>query len=199
MDASSDDADDADLMLAYARGDPTAFDALYARHRGGVYRYLLRHCGNTATAEELFQDVWMNVIRARSSYARAAARFATWLYTVAHHRIVDYWRASGQFVTLSIDGDDAANDAVHDVSAPRIDEPELRAGNRELGERLRAAIAALPPVQRDAFLLQHEGGLSLGEIADLNGVGVETIKSRLRYATGRLRASLRELRADAAE
>jgi RNA polymerase sigma-70 factor (ECF subfamily) len=64
---------------------------------------------------------------------------------------------------------------------------------------LRAAIAALPPVQRDAFLLQHEGGLSLGEIADLNGVGVETIKSRLRYATGRLRASLRELRADAAE
>ena len=198
MDASPDDVDDADLMLAYGRGDPTAFDALSARHRGGVYRYLIRHCGNAATADELFQDVWMNVIRARSTYARGA-RFATWLYTVAHHRIVDHWRASGLFVTLSIDADDAANDAVHDIAAPRVDEPERRAGNRELGERLRAAIAALPPVQRDAFLLQHEGGLSLGEIADLNGVGVETIKSRLRYATGRLRTSLRELRADAAE
>ena len=197
MHAAPDDNDQA-LMLAYGRGDAAAFDALYARHRGGVYRYLLRHCGNAAVADELFQDVWMNVIRARASYA-PAARFATWLYTVAHHRIVDHWRATGQFVVVSADADESARDAMHDLPASRVDEPERRAGNRELGERLRAAIAALSPVQRDAFLLQYEGGLSLGEIADLNGVGVETIKSRLRYATSRLRLSLRELREDAAE
>ena len=55
-------------MLAYAAGDAAAFDALYARHKGGVYRYLVRHCGNAGTADELFQDVWMNVIRVRASY-----------------------------------------------------------------------------------------------------------------------------------
>ena len=197
MHAAPDDNDQA-LMLAYGRGDAAAFDALYARHRGGVYRYLLRHCGNAAVADELFQDVWMNVIRARASYV-PAARFATWLYTIAHHRMVDHWRATGQFVVVSADADESARDAMHDLPASRVDEPERRAGNRELGERLRAAIAALSPVQRDAFLLQYEGGLSLGEIADLNGVGVETIKSRLRYATSRLRLSLRELREDAAE
>src|SRR4029079_3993937 len=114
------------------------------------YRYLLRHCGNAAVADELFQDVWMNVIRARASYV-PAARFATWLYTIAHHRMVDHWRATGQFVVVSADADESASDAMHDVPASRVDEPELRAGNRELGERLRAAIAALPPVQRDAF------------------------------------------------
>ena len=78
---SSDDRRDEDLMLAYAHGDAAAFDALYARHRGGVYRYLLRHCGNAGVADELFQDVWMNVIRARATYT-PSAKFATWLYTL---------------------------------------------------------------------------------------------------------------------
>src|SRR5258706_15025139 len=91
----NDDARDCDLMLAYARGRAAAFDSLYARHKGGVYRYLLRHCGNAGTADELFQDVWMNAIRARERYA-PTAKFATWLYTLAHHRLVDYWRASRQ-------------------------------------------------------------------------------------------------------
>ena len=65
-----DDTDDSDeaLMLRYAGGAAAAFDALYGRHRGGVYRYLLRHCGNGGLADELFQDVWMSVIRARETY-----------------------------------------------------------------------------------------------------------------------------------
>ena len=54
------------LMLSYRDGDAGAFDVLYARHKGGVYRYLLRQCRDAATAEELFQDVWMNLIRARA-------------------------------------------------------------------------------------------------------------------------------------
>jgi RNA polymerase sigma-70 factor (ECF subfamily) len=181
------------LMLAYARGDAGAFDALYARHRNGVYRYLLRHCGNAGTADELFQDVWMNVIRVRATYA-PSARFATWLYTFAHHRIVDHWRASGQAVSASIDGDDATRDVVDALPAARRDEPHVQVEQRELGARLRAALAALPPVQRDAFLLQQESGLSLAEIAGLTGAGVETVKSRLRYALARLRAELAELR-----
>ena len=63
MDAASSDEE---LMLRFAAGDAAAFDALYARHRGGVFRYLLRQCQNRATAEELFQDVWMNLAAARS-------------------------------------------------------------------------------------------------------------------------------------
>jgi RNA polymerase sigma-70 factor (ECF subfamily) len=189
-----DDQTDEVLMLTYAGGDAAAFDALYARHRNGVYRYLLRHCGDGATADELFQDVWASVIRARTTYA-PTARFGTWLYTLAHHRIVDHWRANGQAALVSMDGDDDANDAVQGLPALRSDEPEIRAGNRETGERLRAALAALSPVQRDAFLLQQESGLTLNEIAALTGVGVETVKSRLRYALAKLRVALCELRA----
>lgn len=183
------------LMLAYAAGRAAAFDTLYARHKGGVFRYLLRHSGNAGTAEELFQDVWMNAIRARMSYV-VTARFSTWLYTLAHHRLVDYWRATGQMKLASIDDEDdsTTRDTVAALPGSVRDQPEARCDTRQLGERLRAALALLPPVQRDAFLLQQEGGLSLAEIAELTGVGLETVKSRLRYAVAKLRCELSPLR-----
>jgi RNA polymerase sigma-70 factor (ECF subfamily) len=189
----SDDRGDEDLMLSYAQGEAAAFDALYARHKGGVYRYLLRHCGNAGTADELFQDIWMNVIRVRATYA-PSAKFTTWLYTLAHHRVVDHWRSQRQASLVSIDDDDddSARGAVEALPGARGDEPEVRVAHRELAGSLAAALAALPPAQRDAFLLQQESGLSLAEIAQLQGVGVETVKSRLRYAVARLRMGLKE-------
>ena len=190
-----DESRDEDLMLAYADGEAAAFDALYARHKGGVYRYLLRHCGNAGTADELFQDIWMNVIRVRASYA-PSAKFSTWLYTLAHHRVVDHWRATGHATLLSIDNDDdeGTRNTVESLPAATHDQPDARAGRRETAARITAALAALPPAQRDAFLLQQEGGQSLAEIAALTGVGIETVKSRLRYATAKLRSELIELR-----
>jgi RNA polymerase sigma-70 factor (ECF subfamily) len=185
------------LMLAYAAGRAAAFDTLYARHKGGVFRYLLRHSGNAGTAEELFQDVWMNAIRARMSYV-VTARFSTWLYTLAHHRLVDHWRATGQMKLASLDDEDdsATRDTVAALPGSVRDQPEVRLDMRQLGERLRAALQLLPPVQRDAFLLQQEGGLSLAEIAELTGVGMETVKSRLRYAVAKLRCELSPLRGE---
>lgn len=187
------DSDEA-LMLAYGAGRAAAFDTLYARHKGGVYRYLLRHCGNAGIADELFQEVWMNAIRARESYA-PTAKFTTWLYTLAHHRMVDHWRTTGQARFVSIDNEDDDTGAiVESMPAPAATEPAARAQTRELRGQLDAALRALPPDQRDAFLLQHESGLSLAEIATLTGVGTETVKSRLRYATNKLRSALHVLR-----
>ncbi|HWZ70186.1 MAG TPA: RNA polymerase sigma factor [Casimicrobiaceae bacterium] len=183
---------DEDLMLAYAAGDAAAFDALYARHKGGVYRYLLRQCRQGVAVDELFQDVWMNLIRARASYT-PSAKFATYLYRLAHNRLIDHYRASGQVRLVSAD-DEAYEEAVAALPASRGLEPETRAENRELGQRLKAAVASLPPLQRDAFLLQQEAGLSLNEIAELTGVGIETVKSRLRYAVNKLRNDLSDLR-----
>jgi RNA polymerase sigma-70 factor (ECF subfamily) len=185
------DSSDEDLMLSYAAGDAAAFDAIYARHKGGVYRYLLRQCRDAGIAEQLFQDVWMNLIRVRGRY-QPSAKFTTWLYTLAHNRLIDHHRASGRVTLVSSDDDNHA-DVVAALPASRRSEPESRAANRELGERLKDAVAALPAAQRDAFLLQQEGGLTLEEIAALTGAGAETVKSRLRYATNKLRAELADL------
>ena len=134
----------------------------------------------------------MNLIRARATYT-ASAKFTTYLYRLAHNRLIDYYRSHGRVTLVSAD-DESYEDIVVSLPADSASQPDLHAENRELGERLKAAVAALPAAQREAFLLQHEGGLSLAEIAELTGAGVETVKSRLRYAMSKLKTDLSDLR-----
>src|ERR1700693_3877138 len=115
---------DEDLMLAYAAGDAAAFDALYSRHKGGVYRYLLRQCRQPGIADELFQDVWMNLIRARASYA-PTAKFTTWLYRLPHNPLIGHYRSSGDFTLVSVD-DEVHADVVAALPGARADEPQVR-------------------------------------------------------------------------
>jgi RNA polymerase sigma-70 factor (ECF subfamily) len=176
---------DEELMLAYGAGDAAAFDALYARHKGAVLRYLRRQTGNTALAEELFQDVWLKLIDARAGY-EPRAKFTTWLFTIAHNRLMDHFRSNARGALVSYE-DDPAEDVPTDL--PR---PDQTAERRETAAQLLAAIDALPAAQREAFILQQEGELSVEEIAAATGVNRETAKSRLRYALTKLRASLRE-------
>lgn len=179
------EATDEQLMLAYAGGDGGAFEALHGRHKGALFRYLLRSVKERAQAEELYQDIWMRVIEARARYA-PQAKFATWLYTIAHHRLVDHWRAKG-LALVTLDDDDAA---VPEPQAPPGGEPPLVFEARETLERLAAALAALPLAQREAFLLHHEGGLTAAEIAAATGTNEEAAKSRLRYAMRKLREAI---------
>ena len=188
-DAESDEA----LMLAYAGGSSAAFDRLYARHRCGTYRYLLRHTGNAASAQEMHQDVWFKVVRARDGYT-PDARFTTWLYTIARHRLVDHWRSQRGILFTSLQ-DEGADDALDDLGmddGSGVD-PLSMTIDAQCGRRLVEALAGVPPAQRDAFLLHVEGGLSLPEIAALTSTSAETVKSRLRYAYKRLRAVLEDL------
>ena len=169
-------------MLAYRQGDAGAFDTLYARHKGPLFRFVLRAVRERAMAEELYQEIWMRVIEARGRY-EARARFTTWLYTIAHHRLTDHWRKRGLKV-VELQDDDAA--------APRADDPEARAAGREDLQRLAQAMAGLPELQREAFLLHAEAGMTVAEIASATGANEEAAKSRLRYALGKLKAALND-------
>jgi RNA polymerase sigma-70 factor (ECF subfamily) len=183
-DARSDEV----LMLGYRDGDAGAFDLLYARHKGPLYRYLLRQCRIAAVAEELFQDVWMNLIRARDRY-EPRAKFTTYLFSVAHNRLIDYYRRQAAGVPVSYD-DDPDEPLLDRVAASVQVEPDTRADLRAQAQRLLALIAELPEAQREALLLREEGGLSVEEIAQATGVNVETAKSRLRYAVAKLRRGM---------
>ncbi len=181
-------------MLLYRDGDAGAFDALYARHKGGVYRYLLRQCRDAAAAEELFQDVWMNLVRARSGYT-VQAKFTTYLYHLAHNRLIDHYRKNGHAVTVSLDEEEG--EAALEVPDGRERPADEALDSRRQAARLLELIAALPGVQREAFLLQQESGMSVEEIAQATGVNRETAKSRLRYAMAKLKQGLKAgLKAD---
>ena len=166
-------------MLAYGAGDAGAFETLYARHRGGLFRFVLRAVKDRGAAEELFQEVWVRVIEARERYA-PKARFITWLYTIAHNLLVDHWRKKGLSL-VALDGDDVSSESAN---------PARQAESREALARLVHALESLPAAQREAFLLHQEGGLSVAEIAVATGVGEEAAKSRLRYAMTKLKAAV---------
>jgi len=181
------------LMLAYCAGDVDAFDLLYARHRGGLYRFLLRQCGTAAIAEELFQEVWMSVVRARRTYV-AQARFTTYLYRIAHNRLVDHFRRSVHRPSVAGESANDEDDPVDALPADPREQPEALLLTKIQIERFQAVLAELPTEQREAFVMREEAGLSVEEIAAATGVNAETAKSRLRYAIAKLRRGLEELR-----
>jgi RNA polymerase sigma-70 factor (ECF subfamily) len=183
--------DDGALMLRYAQGDARAFTRLYERHKGALFRYLLRQTRNQAATEDLFQEVWSRVIASRERY-QSLAKFSTFLFAIAHNCFIDHCRRAGTAPTARADSLDDAGEALAD-SEHRS--PERQAESAQMASRLRAALERLPVEQREVFVLYEETGLSLEEIGELTGVGTETAKSRLRYALAKLRQSLGDARA----
>jgi RNA polymerase sigma-70 factor (ECF subfamily) len=185
-------ADSDELLVArYVAGDVAAFELLYDRHELPLWRYLLRQCRDRAAAEELMQETWFAVSREATRF-RPEGRFAPWLYTIARHRMIDRFRATHP--TESLDAVDSADD---ESLATRIaDERSITplAGSVQLqqGQAILAALDLLPREQREAFLLQAEGDLSVEDIARVTGTTFETAKSRLRYARDKLKALLRD-------
>jgi RNA polymerase sigma-70 factor (ECF subfamily) len=178
---------DEQLMLSYRDGDASAFDRLYARHRGPLFRFVRRSVPDRALAEEIYQEVWMRAIEARTRY-EPRAKFTTWLYTIAHNRLVDHWRRRG-LALVSADGDDANGEPL-DPPGSAADDPLRRVEGKRRLERFARALEALPSAQRAAFLLSEEAGLSVAEIAKATGSNEDAAKSRLRYATAKLRQAI---------
>ena len=175
--------DDSALMLRYGDGDVQAFERLYRRHKDAIYRYLLRLCGHRDSADDIFQDVWGKIIKARGTY-RPTAKFTTFLYRVAHNCFIDYVRRNKRHAVNT-----ALEPELHSDPGESLEDATERSLARE---RLEVALATLPDEQRDAFLLHEEGGLSVDQIAAVTGCNRETAKSRLRYAVRKLRTAIDE-------
>jgi RNA polymerase sigma-70 factor, ECF subfamily len=176
---------DEDLMGRFGAGDAAAFDVLYERHRGSLFRFIQRQCANRAVAEELFQDVWMSLIAARERY-RHEAKFTTYLYTLARHRIIDHFRRQGVRSQIYAEGDeDASESAVASTPTPLA---QLEAGRN--ASRVLALVESLPSAQREVILLRAEAGMSIEEIATVTMAERETVKSRLRYAMDKLKRGM---------
>ena len=174
---------DTALMLRYKDGDVAAFETLYRRHNDALFRYLLRHCRHPATAEDVFQEVWGKIIKARESY-RPTAKFTTFLYRVAHNCFIDYLRRNKRHTH--------ALAAEPDHQPDPGETPEAVTERSLARRRLHVALTDLPEEQRDVFLLHEEAGLNLDQIAAVTDANRETVKSRLRYAVNKLRAAIDE-------
>jgi RNA polymerase sigma factor (sigma-70 family) len=185
----AEESDEA-LMGRYSRGDVPAFEHLYRRHELRVWRYLERNVRNRATSDELLQEVWFAVAREAPRYQHSA-RFTTWLFAIAHHRMIDWVRANRRHVSLDELGSEPETLVPRLISDPK-DGPVAAAMTRDQAGALLEALSQLPNEQREAFLLQVEGDLTVEEIASITTASFETTKSRLRYARTKLRDLLQE-------
>jgi RNA polymerase sigma-70 factor (ECF subfamily) len=185
----SDAASDEALLAAYAAGDARAFADLYERHERPVYRYFLRQGATPAQADDLLQDTWLAVVR-NAAHFEPRAKFTTWLYTIARNKLVDHWRGRDDAVSLDDAANDPDGDVTLDIDAGDAYRPDVQALSRAQARAFVDAVEQLPPAQKEAFLLQAEGGLSLEEIAAVTNAGHETVKSRLRYAMAKLRMAM---------
>lgn len=174
---------DEQLMLAFANNDAQAFDTLYYRHKDAVYRYFLRHTGNTEICQELHQDLWMKIINSKKKY-QVKAKFNTWLYTLAHNRLVDWYRRNKLEQQSFLATEDEQQNGVTHWN------PENELQTRRLAKKLKECISKLPFEQREIFILHQEAALTLPVIADMLKEATEKIKSRYRYAVGKLRKCL---------
>ena len=184
---------DEELMRQFCAGKAHAFGLLYARHEKPLYRYLRRLLGSAEAtqAEDVFQDTWMKLVDAKDSWqARDNASFKTWLYTLAHHRAVDILRKSGREISADEGWEDDAETAWQQWPAATAEQPEQKAFWNKAGQQLLHCLDGLPALQRAAFLLHHEDGLSLDEMTHILQAEFETVKSRLRYALSKLRTCM---------
>src|SRR5215204_2431196 len=146
--SKAEPASDEELMLAYRDGNAAAFDDLYLRHKGPLYRYLGRQCRDAAVAEELFQDIWLNLVRARASYT-VTARFTTYLYRLAHNRLIDHYRRRAPAALLSFDD---ADEGTPEVAGGRQGEPHVSYEAKAQAQRVLQVLDSMPAAQREAFV-----------------------------------------------
>jgi RNA polymerase sigma-70 factor (ECF subfamily) len=179
------------LMQQYGAGDLRAFETLYNRHKGGLYRYFMRHISEPSLAEDLYQEIWNKVILQANHY-KPAAKFTTWLYTLAHNKLVDHVRhlsVVNKVVVRSHD-DEEIESPIELKPQHMHNEPESELSSARVAESLKLCIAQLPLAQKDSFLLKEEAGLSVKDIAKVLNTSFEASKSRLRYAYENLRQCL---------
>ncbi|RCU52757.1 sigma-70 family RNA polymerase sigma factor [Corallincola luteus] len=172
---------DEQLMQRFAKGDSTAFNRLFSRYKQRLYGFLRQQLPG-ALADELCQETWESVIRHSASY-QPTAKFQTYLFTIGRRKVIDHWRTQKPSESL-------------DDNLLYTTGPEVRLASEQTASALMTQVAALPFVQKEAFLLK-ESGMSVQEVADITGVGYETAKSRLKLAFRKLRSTLEAQYAEA--
>lgn len=180
-------------MAAYKGGEVGAYRVLVERHHPPVYRFCLRALRSPEAAADATQEVFLRVVKNAPTWERKA-KFTTWLYTMARNYCIDEAR-KGRFrktdsLNEKLSKDDDSGDERLDRVASEVPQADRVADNTKLRTVIDAAVAELPDEQREVFLLREMSGLQFKDIADLTGVGENTVKSRMRYALASLQKRL---------
>jgi len=185
VDAAPIEPGDDALMRAFAAGDARAFETLFERHRRALFTYLVHQTGDASLAEDLFQEVFLRLIRGSAAYRPGS--FRAWLFTIARNAMTDDRRRT------AVREDEPENEpstAPWETTRAEPHDPVASSHAGELRTHIEASLRRLPEAQREVFLLRERAGLDLQRIAQVTGANLATVKSRMRYALAGLRRVL---------
>jgi RNA polymerase sigma-70 factor, ECF subfamily len=185
---------DVALMLRLQEGDQAAFQEIFRKFSPRVLQYARRFIASEARAEELTQDVFVQVFRFRRRY-RPQSKLSTWIYTIATNVCLNELRRPER--RLRVDLWDRRNAEEDSREGPPLPDPSARTPEentsaRELSRRLEAAVGDLPPKQRAALLLSRVDGLAYKDVGEALGCSEGAVKALLFRATQSLKQSLKE-------
>lgn len=187
---------DEELLARHQIGESGSFGEIVHRYAGELYRFLARFTGNAAAAEDLMQETFLQVHQSAEKFDQSR-RLRPWLFTIAANKARDYLRSQRRRTEVSLDAD-VGNNGEESVTFAEIFRgndalPEEVIGRAEQQELVRRAVQELPPALRQVLLLGYFQQLPYKEIAEIVGVPVGTIKSRLHTALKRFAMIWQEL------
>lgn len=181
------------LVEAYRQGDPDALGELVEMYKRPLFAFILRMVEKQSEADDIFQDVWFRAIKNMGTYRHK--NFMSWLFRIAHNVIID--RARHRKVEGLADPPTARNTEeshwTETLPSPEAG-PDRLIMAQETGHRIQAALAELPPEQREVFLLRMEADMPFREIARLQGASINTVLARMQYALQKIRKNLADLK-----
>ncbi|MDO8806190.1 MAG: sigma-70 family RNA polymerase sigma factor [Elusimicrobiota bacterium] len=186
----SEELSDSELISAFKGGDAEALGLLMERHKAAVYGYLLSLTGQPDAADDLFQEVFLKLVKNPSAYGERE-KLKAWLFTVARNAAMDHFRRQSSRGEVPLEGDGERPGPADRAASPEPG-PEEAAVNKALAEKLDAALALLSADQREVFYLRHYSGLSFKEIAEMLSVPIGTVLARMSRAAALLRKELEE-------
>jgi len=162
-----------------------AFEVLYQRHKGPLFRFITKSINHEQDAKEVFQELWFKIINNKQQY-NPQQKFTTWAYTIARRLLIDQFRKTGRMAELAQTDDTSKKQAIeHDLK-----QPENEFETKQMAKELNHAITLLPHNQRQTFIMKHESGLSIKEIATITAQPLEQTKSQYRYAVKKIKLAL---------
>jgi RNA polymerase sigma-70 factor, ECF subfamily len=187
---------DEELMARFQAGDMQAFGVLVRRYERELYGYLRRYLGDGCLAEDVFQNTFLQLHLKRGQY-EVGRRVRPWLYTIATHQAVDALRRNGRHQAVSLEqtrdaGSDGEADSLSASLESRCLDPFETASGNEQAERVRAAVELLPGFLKQVLILAYYQGMKYREVAEIMGIPVGTVKSRLHAALVKLQESMSE-------
>lgn len=180
---------DMENLMRYRQGDIAGLTVLVEKYQRTLFSFVLNMTRTPAEADDVFQEVWMRVIRRADSFKEGS--FQAWLLRIARNVMIDRFRRRKPEVSLENPAEDMEGDPM-DRLPSHVAAPGDVAAAAELGGRIAAAVAELPAEQKEVFVMRVELDMPFKTIAEVQGTSINTALSRMQYAVSRLRGLLQE-------